>query len=86
MRWRGETDVLFATTRLADGAVRSSLLRACKAVSEVWFDGKAGRTDGWFTAESSGGAHVEMTVVRSGRVVLSLEGIRVSDETLTGAP
>jgi hypothetical protein len=85
-RWRGNTDVLMATTRMSiDPAERRLLLRACEAVSDVWYNGKRGRTDGWFTAAGVSGGHLEMTVVRGGRIVLSLQGTRISGETLAEA-
>ena len=82
-RWRGHTDVLFAISRLtADSAARAPLLRASRAVSAVWFDEETGRTDGWFMVDSAGVAHVELIVVREGKVVLSLQGTRITEETL----
>jgi hypothetical protein len=80
--WSGQTDVLFAVSRLVGtGPLDSLLSQASGAVSRVWFNEESGRTVGGWTVGTDDGVEFTMRVERDARTVLSIRGRRVSAAT-----
>jgi hypothetical protein len=80
--WRGQTDVLFAVSRLVSEDPLDSLLsQASRAVSSVWFDGERGQTVGGWMVGANDRVDFSMRVERKGQPVLSIRGMRLSTTT-----
>ena len=80
--WRGDSDVLFAASRLISRDPLDSLLSAAsKDVSRVWYEEDPGQTHGGWTVGPGDRVEFAMRVERAGRTVLTVTGIRIAAAT-----
>ena len=81
-RWRGQTDVVFAVSRLITRGPLDSLLTAVSHdVDAVWQEEASGRMEGGWTAGPADRVDFTMRVERGGRTVFSMRGTRISRTT-----
>ena len=82
--WRGDNDVLMAAARCTHhGPGYDALLRACDAVSDVWFKHVPGKSKGEYTLAPDGSLTVSLEVARRGVTAVNIQGRRIATTVLS---